>query len=136
MRKLVRITILIKMKSIRSFSGQNESSITFWNKNWCFWFPKMQGQCYATNPNPNFILGPKQTESNHLNPNERFSCQNKWEWCFFFFSNKILPNERLMVKTKSIKNSFRVQNKPRVLIWTQMRDFDDKTCEDKVLFQT
>jgi hypothetical protein len=76
MRKLARITILIKMKSIRSFWGQNESSITFWNENRCFWFPKMQGQCYASNPNQNFILVPKQAEGNHLNPNERFSWLN------------------------------------------------------------
>jgi hypothetical protein len=68
--------ILIKSKSIRSFWGQNESSITFWNENRCFRFSKMQGQCYASNPNQNYIFGQKQAESNHFNPNERSSCQN------------------------------------------------------------
>jgi hypothetical protein len=72
----VSITILIKIKSIRFFWGQNESSIKFWNKNRCFRFPKMQGQFYASNPNQNFILGSKQAEGNHLNPSKRFSCQN------------------------------------------------------------
>ena len=30
------------------------------------------------------------------------------------------------------KISFWVLNKPRVIIWTQMRDFEVKTCEEKV----
>jgi hypothetical protein len=85
MRKLARITILIKMKSIRSFRGLNESSITFWKKIGPFNFPK---------------------------------CKD---------------NVMLQIKTKI---SFWVQNKPRVIIGTQMRDFDVKTCEHKVLFQT
>ena len=40
----------------------------------------MQGQCYASNPNQNFILDPTQAEGNHLNPNERFevkTCEEK-----------------------------------------------------------
>ena len=37
------MTILIKIKSIQSFWGQNESNIIFWNKNRCFRFPKMKG---------------------------------------------------------------------------------------------
>jgi hypothetical protein len=32
MRKLASITLLIKIKSIRSFWGQNESSKIFWKK--------------------------------------------------------------------------------------------------------
>jgi hypothetical protein len=39
-RKLASITLLIKIKSIRSFWGQNESSITFWKKIGAFGFLK------------------------------------------------------------------------------------------------
>ena len=44
----------------------------------------MQGQCYASNSNQNYILGPKQAEGNHLNWNDRSSCQTMWEGCIFF----------------------------------------------------
>ena len=59
--------------SIRSFWDKNECCITFCNKNRYVWFPKMQGQWYASNPNQNFILGLKKAEGNHSDPNERFS---------------------------------------------------------------
>jgi hypothetical protein len=32
----------------------------------------MQGQCYASNPNQNFMLDPKQAEGYHLNPMRGF----------------------------------------------------------------
>ena len=38
----------------------------------------MKGQCYVSNSNKNFILGPKQAEDDHLDPNERFWSQNMW----------------------------------------------------------
>ena len=42
---------------------------------------------------------------------------------------KCKHNVILQIQTKI---SFKVQNKPRVIIWTQMRDFEVKTCEEKV----
>ena len=40
-------------------------------------------------------------------------------------------NVMLQIQTKI---SFWVQNKPRVIIWTEMKDFHVKTCEKDVFF--
>ena len=43
---------------------------------------------------------------------------------------KCKDNVILQIQTKV---SFFVQNKPRVIIWTEMRDFEVKTREENVL---
>ena len=70
--------------------------------------------------NKKFILGSKQAKSIHLNPNERFWCQNMWAHSFVsniiwvILLNKIIYKSKINGLKSWVKQKLMVKTKPTV----------------------